>query len=193
MFDLAIPVLNWQTVNVALLIVMLRSIDVSLGTLRMIMITRGKRLLATLLGFVEATIWVVAVSQVLTNLDNIWNVLGYSSGYAVGTLLGMWLEDKLALGIVEVGVVSSEKGPEIVQGIRDAGYGATKLQAKGRSGPVSLIVVVVARKHLEKVIGLASAIDPVCLIAVEDQRRVIRGTSVLDSKAKSRLLRKSAA
>jgi len=193
MFDLAIPTLSWETINAALFIFMLRITDVSLGTLRMIMITRGKRLLATTLGFVEATIWVVAVSQVLTNLDTLWNVVSYSSGYAAGTLLGMWLEEKLALGVVEVGVVSIEKGPEIVQKIRDAGYGATKLQAKGRSGPVTLIVVVVERKHLAKIIGLVSAIDPLCSITVDDQRHVIRGTLGPDNKAELRLLRRPAA
>ncbi len=193
MFELTVPALTWETLNVALLIFMLRIVDVSLGTLRMIMITRGKRLLATLLGFVEVTIWVVAVSQVITNLDNIWYVLGYSGGFATGTLLGMWLEEKIALGIVELGVISSEKGTEIVQGIRNAGYGATQLQAQGQSGPVSLTGVVLERKHLEEVISLVSAIDPICLITVNDERRVIRGTLAPGNKTKLWPLQKSVA
>lgn len=190
MFDLTVPALTWEMLSMALLIFMLRIIDVSLGTLRMIMITRGKRLWATLLGFVEVTIWVVAVSQVLTNLDNIWYVLGYSSGFAAGTLLGMWLEDKLAIGIVELSVISTERGAEIVRGIRSAGYGATQLQAQGLSGSVSRTDVVVERKHLEEVISLVNAIDPVCLLSVRDERRVIRGTLDPGNRAKLRLLQK---
>ncbi len=86
----------WVMIGNALLIFYLRLVDVSLGTVRLIMIGRGRRKIAPLLGFVEVTIWVVAISQVITNLDNIFNILGYSGGFAAGTLVGMWIEDKLA-------------------------------------------------------------------------------------------------
>ena len=67
------------------------------GTVRLIMVTRGIRKWAVLIGFVEVTIWVVAISQVISNLNNVWNILGYSGGFAAGTFVGMYLENRLAL------------------------------------------------------------------------------------------------
>mgnify|MGYP006971729778 CR=1 FL=1 len=102
--------LDLQVLGTMLLIVCLRIADVSMGTVRTIMIMRDRHKWATLIGFVEVTIWVVAISQVFTNLNNVWHVLGCSGGFAIGTLVGMWLEDKLALGNVDIHVVSMEKG-----------------------------------------------------------------------------------
>ena len=77
-----------------LLIFCLRIVDVSLGTVRLIMVTRGIRKWAVLIGFFEVTIWVVAISQVMSNLNNVWNVLAYSGGFASGTFVGMYLESR---------------------------------------------------------------------------------------------------
>ena len=124
----------WMMLGNALLIFCLRLVDVSLGTVRMIMISRGRRKIAPVLGFVEVTIWVVAISQVMGNLDNIFNILGYSGGFAAGTLVGMWLEDKLALGHVGISIISMTQGPKIVRKLRQANYGVTELIGSGRSG-----------------------------------------------------------
>ena len=80
----------------ALLIFCLRLIDVSMGTVRILMAVRGRRLLAGAIGFFEVTIFLVAISQVVANIGNWWNVLGYAGGFAVGTILGMTIEKKLA-------------------------------------------------------------------------------------------------
>lgn len=175
MFDLAIPPLTIQILGMTLLIFVLRVTDVSMGTVRTIMIMRGMRKWAALLGFVEVTIWVVAISQVLTNLDSVWTILGYSGGFATGTLFGMWLEDKLALGNVDVHVISRSKGVEIAQNLRKAGYGVTELPAYGQSGPVSLIDIVVPRKQSADVLRLVSAIDPAGFVTVDDTRQVVHG------------------
>ncbi|MCZ7666925.1 MAG: DUF5698 domain-containing protein [Chloroflexi bacterium] len=96
-----IPPLDLQIFAGMLLIFCLRILDVSMGTIRTIMVVRGLRKWAVLIGFVEVTIWVVAISQVISNLNNLWNVLAYSGGFAAGTFVGMHLENRLALGNVQ--------------------------------------------------------------------------------------------
>lgn len=158
-----------------LLIFFLRVIDVSLGTIRMIMTLHDRRIWAAVIGFVEITIWVVAVSQVITNLDSIWKILAYSGGFAAGTVIGMWIEDRLALGDVAIYIISPEKGGEIAGKIRKANYGATELPAYGRSGSVSVLGVVTSRKRLNALLKLVDEIDENAFVTVEHKRKVYRG------------------
>lgn len=157
------------------LIFVLRLIDVALGTIRAIMVIRGMRNWATLTGFVEVTVWVVAISQVISNMDSIWKVLAYSGGFAAGTLTGMWLEEHLALGDVAVYVVSPDKGVELAAKVRKAMYGATELPAYGHAGPVSMLSVVTPRKRLNRLLRLIEEIDAGAFITVNDKRYVMRG------------------
>jgi uncharacterized protein YebE (UPF0316 family) len=159
----------------ALLIFALRLTDVSMGTVRTILVLRGMRKIAALIGFVEVSIWVVAVSRVIGNLDSIWNVLGYGGGFAAGTLLGMWIEDKLALGHAYVHIVSMAQGPEIAYQIRQAGYGATQVQAQGQSGPVHVVDVVIPRKRAKQLLQLVNQVDDGSFVTVEEARQVMRG------------------
>jgi uncharacterized protein YebE (UPF0316 family) len=162
-------------IGAALLIFPLHIIDVSLDTIRTIMVVRAKRSLAPLIGFVVVTIGVVAVSQVITSIDNIWKVLAYSGGFAAGTVAGMWLEERRALGDVAVYVVSRDAGEEIAQDVREAHYGATELPAFGHSGPVSMISVVTQRKRLDELLRLVNMADPLTFVTVNDKLQVMRG------------------
>ncbi|MBN1315191.1 MAG: DUF2179 domain-containing protein [Anaerolineales bacterium] len=165
----------WSTIGNALLIFVLRITDVSMGTIRTTMIMRGQRKYAAMIGFVEVTIWVMAISRVITHLDTIWNIFAYSGGFAMGTLLGMWIEDKLAIGHANIQIVSLIKGHEIADQLRNNGYGATELVAEGRSGPVSIINVVAPRKQVADVIRQINEIDATTFVTVEDARKVVRG------------------
>lgn len=167
--------MSWITLGGAFLVFCLRLTDVAMGTIRTTMIIRGQRKWAALVGFFEVTIWIVAVSRVIANLDTIWNVLGYSGGFAAGTLLGMWIEGRLALGHVEVSIVSLAKGPEISSRARRAGYGATLLRAEGQSGPVFLISVVAPRRRVADLVRLVNEVDATAFLVVEDTRQVVRG------------------
>ena len=178
MFHIDIPPLNWPVVGGALLIFLLRITDVSMGTFRMLSITRGQRKTAALLGFVEVTIWVVAISQVFVNLNSLWNILAYSGGFAAGTLTGLWLEGKIALGTVSVFIVSATNGSDIADAVRSAGHGATELPALGRAGPVSLASVVLPRRQLKGLTSLVNSIDANSFITIEDNRQVLRGYRV---------------
>jgi uncharacterized protein YebE (UPF0316 family) len=163
--------MTWTVVFTAV-IFCLRLIDVSLGTVRLLMIGRGQRKIAPLLGFVEVTIWVVAISQIITNLDKIVNVLAYSGGFTAGTLVGMCIEDRLPLGYVGISIFSTTKGKEIARQLRQADYGVTELIGSGQSGIVNLLTTIVPRKD---VFQLVDQIDPKSFIAVDDMKVVERG------------------
>ena len=165
----------WTILGNALLIFCLRVTDVSMGTVRMIMIMRGMRKWAALIGFVEVSIWVVAISRVIGQMDNILSVISYSGGFAAGTLLGMWLEDKLALGYVNIHIISTAQGHAIAHKIREAGYGATQLQAEGQSGQVALISVVASRKQAADIMALVNQVDQTSFVTVDETRYVVRG------------------
>ncbi len=167
--------MTWTILVTAFLIFCLRLVDVSLGTVRLLMIGRGQRKIAPLLGFVEVTIWVIAISQVITNLDNIFNILAYSGGFAAGTLVGMWIEDKLPLGHVGISIVSTTQGQEIARKLRQADYGVTELIGSGQSGVVNLITTIVTRKDVKDVFQLVNQTDPRSFIAVDDMKVVKRG------------------
>jgi uncharacterized protein YebE (UPF0316 family) len=165
----------WTALANALLIFGLRVIDVSMGTVRMIMIMRGMRKWAALIGFVEVSIWVMAISRVIGSVDNVLSVIGYGGGFATGTLLGMWIENKLALGYADIRIISMTKGHEIVQRVRQAGYGATLMQAEGQSGPVYVASVVTHRRQTGDVIRLVNKVDATAFVTIEEARRVVRG------------------
>ncbi len=165
----------WVTLSNALLIFCLRITDVSMGTVRTTMIMRGQRKWAALIGFVEVTIWVLAISRVITNLHTVWNVIGYSGGFATGTLLGMWIESKLALGYADLSIISRTKGVQIANEIRRAGFGATLVEGSGKSGPVHMVRVIAHRKQIGDIIRLTNEVDATAFVTVEETRQVMRG------------------
>ncbi|HQH72591.1 MAG TPA: DUF2179 domain-containing protein [bacterium] len=159
----------------ALLIFCLRVSDVTLGTVRSILVMRGVRKVAPFIGFLEVTIWVFAIMKVMSQLDNLWNILGYSSGYAVGILMGMFVEEKLGLGYVNVQIISLDNTPGLMNTIREAGFGITLMAANGHSTEVGILRITTPRKRLKELLALANRLDPKSFITVEDARHVIRG------------------
>ncbi len=169
----------WPVVTNALFIFVLRLVGVALGTVRMMLVMRDRRKQAALIGFVEATVWVVAIGRVISDIDTVWNVLAYSGGFAGGTLLGAWVEGRLALGHICVRVVSVKRGSEIADKVRQAGHGATELRAEGLSGPVCLIDIVAPRKRVGEIVDLINSVDDGAFVTIEDARQVARGYSRL--------------
>mgnify|MGYP002152147735 CR=1 FL=1 len=159
----------------ALLIFCLRLIDVSLGTVRILMAVRGRRLVAGVMGFFEVTIFLVAISQVLTNIGNWWNVLGYAGGFAMGTILGMTIEKKLAIGLAEVNIVSMGRGIEIAEALREQGFGATEFLGAGQENIVDMIRTVVRRREVPSVTAAAGAIDDSAFITVQEMQHAYHG------------------
>ncbi len=147
---------------------LLRICDVSLGTLRTILVVQGKKYLAAVVGFFEAAIWVIAVSQIFAYLnDNPWMILGYATGYGLGNIVGIWLEQKIGLGFVQISIVSLERSEEIAAELRSSSFGVTILPAVGLTGSVNMLVTVIDRKKQKGLLKLVESIDPKAFISVQ--------------------------
>lgn len=159
-----------------LFIFLARILDVSVGTVRLICVARGRQYSAVILALAEITIWLLAMMSVLTYLTNAWNILAYIAGYTVGNLLGMSLERRLALGVETILLISREKGAEIAARLREQELRLTTIRGGGRDGEVELCLVVVPRRRSAAVIAMARAIDPFVFVTVEDVRHTTVGS-----------------
>jgi uncharacterized protein YebE (UPF0316 family) len=159
----------------ATLIFLARAVNIAMATVRTLLSMRGQKVPSAVIGFFETLIFVLAISQVLQNICNIWNLLGYCGGFAVGTLVGMEIEERLALGYVIVRVVSRHSGEEVTRALRQAGYGVTESIGRGMAGKVHIIDAVVKRKDIPTVTDLVTLADDSAFITVEDASRVYRG------------------
>ena len=157
------------------IIFFMRVTDMSLDTLRVLFVIRGRKPLAWIMGFFQSALWVVAITSVLSNLDNLWNVIGYAGGFATGNVVGMMIEERLAIGYGHLRIISSRRGKAIVETIRDAGYAVTELPGRGKDGTVSVISCSVKRRDIDNVQRGVSTIDPEAFITVEDIRPLHRG------------------
>lgn len=158
-----------------LLIFLARVADVTLGTLRIIFVSRGKRRLAPILGFFEVLIWVAAIGQLVQNLGSPASYLSYAAGFAAGNFVGMLIEDRLAIGTMVVRAIVPEGGEKMMQFLGDAGFGVTIVDGQGATGPVKLIYTIVQRKHLKEVVRIIHNVHPKAFLTVEDIRSVEDG------------------
>lgn len=154
----------------ALLILVLRMMDVSLGTFRMIMVVQAKKYLAAIIGFFEVLIWIFAMRYIFQNLDNTYNLIGYAIGFALGNILGVSLEEKIALGYVQVNIISMYYAEIIADALRKAKFGVTILPAEGGSGGVSLLVIIIRRRDLKNAKKIIDEIDKKSFVTVQHSR-----------------------
>src|SRR4030065_2961781 len=167
--------LSMQTWLTALMIFGLRVSDMPLDTLRVLVVMRGKKKIAWVLGFFQSAVFVVAIGSVLSNVDNPLNVIGYAAGFATGNVIGMFIEEKLAIGHTMISVVSSRRGTAIVEKLRENGYAVTEIAARGKDGMVTLLNVNVLRKNITAVRQLVNDSDAEAFITSEDIRPIRRG------------------
>ena len=168
------PVLvTW--VILPLLIFSARIIDVSLGTIRVIFIAKGMRVLAPLLGFFEILIWLVAIGQILQNLTHWVNYIAYASGFAMGNYVGMLIENRLALGSVILRVITKQHSEELAQALNEKNYGVTSVDAMGRYGPVQVMFMLLARHDVADVVDIIHQHSPKAFYSIEDVRYVTEG------------------
>jgi uncharacterized protein YebE (UPF0316 family) len=158
-----------------LLIFGLRIVDVSMATMRMLLIMRGQKLLVPLIGFFEVLIWIVAVGSAIRNLDSPWHVLGYASGFATGSLVGLALEEKLAVGLASIQVISQHGGVELAEALRGRGFGVTEFAGQGREGRVEVVQTVVLRRQIREVLAEVDRWDPDAFVSVEEPRTIRKG------------------
>jgi uncharacterized protein YebE (UPF0316 family) len=159
----------------ALLIFFMRVGDMTLDTIRVLFVVRGKKLIVWILGFFQSLIFVVAISSVLSKLDNILNVLGYAMGFATGNLVGMLIEQRLAIGHILITIISSTRGALIADKLRSSGYAVTEIAGRGKNGTVFELHASVLRKDVPNVETIVLEADPQAFITAEDVRPVRRG------------------
>lgn len=164
-----------ELILASIVIFFARVADYSIATLRLLMTHQGRKGLAWLFGFVQALIFILAVSEVLTNLEHVLKLIGYAGGFATGNVVGLWLDSKLAMGFIQLQIVSSGRGDIIADELRKAGYGVTLMPGRGRDGTVNIVLCTIRRRELEKVEKLVSAIDVDSFVISERARSVIRG------------------
>ncbi len=159
----------------ALGIFALRVTDMTFDTLRMLFVVRGNKGLAWILGFLQSVIFVIAFSSVLSNLDNPLNIVGYAAGFATGNVVGILIEQRLAIGYTHIQIVSSRRGVALAQTLRENGFAVTEIPARGKDGTVSMLSVSVRRKQVAAVEEIVHATDAEAFVTTEDVRPMRRG------------------
>lgn len=154
------------------LVFLARILDVSIGTLRIIFVSKGLKHFAAMLGFFESLIWLIAVTQVMQNLNSWQTYIAFASGFAAGNYVGVVLEERIALGNLLIRVITQKKANELVQVLRGAGYGVTSVDAMGAAGPVNLIFTISKRRNLNKIISIIKQYNPNAFYTIEDMRYV---------------------
>ncbi len=163
-------------VILSLAIFLARVADVSLGTVRTIVVFRGRRLLAAVIGFFEIVIWVIAAGQVLQNLDAWYLIVAYAGGFGAGNYVGIWLESKLAIGREMVSAISFRPDGGLARQLRERGFRAIDVDADmGRGQPVDLVITVTRRRRVPELLATILEADPEAQYSISDIKMVHEG------------------
>jgi len=160
----------YSWVVLPILIFLIRICDVSLGTIRVIFISRGMKLIAPILGFFEVSIWLLAMRQLITNLSNPIYFLAYALGFTMGTYVGMYIENKLSIGTVIIRIITRNKPYRLIRALRKAKYRVTVSDAKGAKGHVKIIFTVTRRQKIKDVVKIIKTLNPNAFYSIEDIR-----------------------
>ncbi|MGQ9628657.1 MAG: DUF2179 domain-containing protein [Anaerolineae bacterium] len=156
------------------LIFVLRVLHSLMATVRTIWMLRGKKFLSALFAFMETTIFIFTASMVILKLD-IWNILSYSGGFAVGLLIGMFVDEKIALGFALVRIISMKEGANIAERLRERGFGVTEVSGKGREGGVYIVESVIPRGEVPNALSCINALDNKAFVTIEEVKSVTHG------------------
>ncbi len=154
---------------------MLRIVDVSLYMMRFMMVMRGRKVYAWIFAFCQSIIYISVIANVIKNITEPLILLGYAGGLATGMVVGMWIENRLAIGYTHLRIVSSGLGADLAAQLRDDGYAATEIAGRGQSGMVSILSLNVYRSEARSIIAKVSEIDPDAFVTAENVRSVDGG------------------
>jgi uncharacterized protein YebE (UPF0316 family) len=171
---------NW--VLLPLLIFVARMFDVTLATLRNIFISKGFRHIVPFIGFVEVLIWLVAITQTMKNLNNVACYLAWAGGFSMGTYVGMRIEEKIALGLQVIRIITNQDCEDLIEALREANHGVTVVPAEGAKGPVKMIFTIMKRKNVAPVVELIRYHNPTAFYSVEDIRHSSQGVFMPGSR-----------
>ncbi len=166
-------VFTW--VILPLLIFSARVVDVSFGTLRIIFLSRGNKVIAPVLGFFEILIWLLAIGQIFRNLNNFLCYIAYAGGFATGNYVGIMIENKMALGMQVVRVITNRNADKLIEMLRSNGFGLTCVDGHGALGPVKVLFTLIRRRDLPRIISLIHEYNPKAFFSVEDVRMAEAG------------------
>ncbi len=171
---------------VPLLIVLARIADQTIGTLRLVYLSKGYKIIAPIMGFFEVLIWIIVVSQIFQKLDNYFYYIAYAFGFALGNYIGLRLEERLSLGQVVIRVFPKIKTDEIVNELSERGFGLTIMDAHGTRGPVKILFSIINRKTLGDFLDTVRKYDEDSFYTIEDVRTSAKGVFPgTDNKRKS--------
>jgi uncharacterized protein YebE (UPF0316 family) len=165
----------FEWVILPVLIFCARICDVSLGTIRVIFITKGVRYLAPLIGFFEVIIWLLAIGQVMNNLTNVASYIAYGGGFAMGTFIGMRIEEKISLGLTSIRIITIEEPSQLVNYLRSQNYGVTTVDGEGSTGQVKMVFSIIRRQDLPDVVEVIKKLHPGAFYSIEDVKSVSEG------------------
>ncbi|MCF8360157.1 MAG: DUF2179 domain-containing protein [Prolixibacteraceae bacterium] len=155
-----------------LIIFFSRILDVTLGTFRIVMVARGNKLFAPILGFFEVLIWIIVIGGIMQNIDNWLNIIAYAAGFAAGNYVGLLIEERIAMGIVRVQIITKKPANKLITKLIREKYGITYHEARGSNGNVNIIYSIVNRKKLKKLIYSIRSMNPNAFYTVEDVKFV---------------------
>lgn len=151
-----------------LLIFCARILDVSIGTIRMIFISKGLKKIAPILGFFEVFIWILVIGQIMKDVSHWVYYLFYAGGFAAGTYIGMWLEDKLSVGKVLVRIITQKDATRLIEKFKKENYKITTCDAQGKKGEVKIIFTIINKKKLKQIIKIITEFNPKAFYTVEE-------------------------
>ena len=151
----------------ALIIFMLRLADQSLGTMRALLVSKNKPIFAALIGLVESAIWIIAISQVIKDIDDPILISAYASGFAAGTILGSYIERIVGVGNIVVRVFCPVNSPSVAENLREKGHGVTVIDGQGKDGPVKIYWCVISRRKLKSVLNMIEEINPKAYVTTD--------------------------
>jgi len=155
-----------------LLIFFARICDVSLGTIRIIFVSKGIKYLAPIVGFFEILIWLLAIGQIMQNLTNVYYYIFYAGGFAIGNLVGIIIDERLSIGTVGVRIITRKEAKDLIDALKKADFGVTAVDAEGSKGMVKIIFTVVNRQNIQDVIKIVKKYNPKAFYSIEDIRYV---------------------
>ncbi len=145
-----------NSIWVYLFIFMGKILEVTFGTLRIVLINRGVRTVGALIAFVEISLWLIVASSVLVGFrEDFWKGVMYALAFALGNYLGSWLDELLAFGLSSVQVVISgaEEARFVEESLRARGFGITSMDVHGRDCDHCMLMLTIKRKHLNEIIN----------------------------------------
>jgi uncharacterized protein YebE (UPF0316 family) len=164
-----------STFTLPLLIFVAEVVVVTVGTLRIIFVARGNKILAPPLGFIEVFTWLLAISQVMQNLSDWTCFFAFALGFTLGNYLGIIIEKRLALGAVIVRIITHRDASALIDQLRAAELGVTSVEGQGATGTVQIVMTAIKRTQLPLVVSLIETHHPGAFYAVQELQSACEG------------------